>query len=199
MIRSFAAALLLLLSPSLAFAVPTIGQPAPKFSTLDSNGKMRSLSDFKGKIVVLEWTNDGCPYVRKHYGSGNMQKVQQDLTSQGAVWLSIISSAPGKQGYVTGSQANELTKSRNAHPTAVLFDAEGHIGRAYEAQTTPHMYVIDKTGTLRYMGAIDDQPSTDTTKIASAQNYVRDAFAAVAAGKPVATTITDSYGCSVKY
>jgi peroxiredoxin len=132
-----------------ASATPIIGQHAPAFAVVDSNGKSRSLADFKGKTVVLEWTNDGCPYVRKHYGSGNMQKVQADLTAAGAVWLSVISSAPGKQGFVSGEQANELTASRGAHPTAVLLDPKGTIGRAYEAQTTPHMFVIDKTGILR--------------------------------------------------
>ena len=148
---------------------------------------------------LLEWTNDGCPYVHSHYASGNMQKVQQDLTAAGAVWLSIISSAPGKQGYVSGAQANELTTSRDAHPTAVLLDPTGTIGRAYEAQTTPQMFVIDKAGVLRYMGAIDDQPTPDRSAMASARNYVREAFAAVSAGKQVAEPATDSYGCSVKY
>src|SRR5262249_26228958 len=143
---------------SAALAEPTIGQPAPAFTAVDSNGKSHSLSEFKGRTVVLEWTNDGCPYVGKHYNSGNMQKLQQEATGAGVVWLSVISSAPGKQGYVTGAEANTLTTSRNAHPTAVLLDPTGAIGRDYEAQTTPHMFVIDKTGVLRYMGAIDDKP-----------------------------------------
>jgi peroxiredoxin len=180
-------------------AAPVVGQPAPAFTAVDSNGKSRSLSEFKGKTVVLEWTNDGCPYVQKHYGAGNMQQVQQDLTASGAVWLSIISSAPGKQGYVSGAEANQLTASRGARPSAVLLDPAGAIGRAYEAQTTPHMFVIDKSGTLRYMGAIDDQPTTDTSTLASARNHVREAFAAVSTGAKVADPVTDPYGCSVKY
>jgi peroxiredoxin len=182
-----------------AWAEPIIGQLAPAFTAVDSNGKSVSLSNFVGKTVILEWTNDGCPYVKKHYNSGNMQKLQQELTSKGAVWLSIISSAPGKQGHVNGAGANQLSASRSANPTAVLLDPTGMIGRAYEAQTTPHMFVIDKSGKLRYMGAIDDQPSTDTATIATARNYVREAFAAVSAGSQVHETATDAYGCSVKY
>jgi len=184
---------------SLAVATPIVGKPAPEFTATDSNGKSHSLSDFKGKTVVLEWTNDGCPYVKKHYGAGNMQKLQQEVTAAGGIWLSVISSAPGKQGYVKGAEANQLTASRNAKPTAVLLDPAGAIGRAYEAQTTPHMFVIDPTGTLRYMGAIDDQPTTDASTVASARNYVREAFEAVATGAKVAETATDPYGCSVKY
>lgn len=193
------AALALFISTTAAWAVPEIGRPAPAFTAVDSNGKSHALSDFKGKTVILEWTNDGCPYVKKHYGAGNMQKIQKDLTAEGAVWLSIISSAPGKQGYVDGKGANALTASRGASPTAVLLDPTGKVGKLYEAQTTPHMYVIDSKGVLRYMGAIDDQPNTDASKIASARNYVREAFAAVKAGKQVEATATDPYGCSVKY
>jgi peroxiredoxin len=192
-------ALAFAIGTSVAAATPLVGQLAPAFTAVDSNGKSHTLGEFKGKTVVLEWTNDGCPYVRKHYGSGNMQKVQADLTAAGAVWLSIISSAPGKQGFVNGAQANELTASRGAHPTVVLLDPKGTIGRAYEAQTTPHMFVIDKTGILRYMGAIDDQPSTDQSAMATARNYVREAFAAVSTGRKVTETSTDPYGCSVKY
>jgi peroxiredoxin len=200
MIRFAAAAAFVLgLGAMPAPASPIVGEPAPAFTAVDSNGRSHALGDFKGKTVVLEWTNDGCPYVRKHYGTGSMQKTQRDLTAAGAVWLTIVSSAPGKQGYVDGRGANDLTTSRNAHPTAVLLDPKGVIGRAYEAQTTPHMFVIDKTGVLRYMGAIDDQPTVDPTHIADARNYVREAFAAVSAGKSVAETATDPYGCSVKY
>lgn len=184
---------------SLAVAAPIVGKPVPDFTATDSNGKSHSLSDFRGKTVVLEWTNDGCPYVKKHYGAGNMQKLQQEVTAAGGIWLSIISSAPGKQGYVKGAQANQLTASRNAKPTAVLLDPAGAIGRAYEAQTTPHMFVVDAKGTLRYMGAIDDQPTTDASTIPSARNYVREAFKAVSTGGTVAETATDPYGCSVKY
>jgi peroxiredoxin len=194
-----ASVLALALGSVVASAAPVVGQAAPSFTAVDSNGKSRALSEFKGKTVILEWTNDGCPYVQKHYGAGNMQKVQQDTTASGAVWLTIISSAPGKQGHVDGAGANQLTASRKAHPTAVLLDPAGAVGRAYEAQTTPHMFVIDKTGVLRYMGAIDDQPTTDASTIPNARNYVREAFAAVTAGKKVAETATDPYGCSVKY
>lgn len=189
----------LALGATAALAVPTIGAQAPAFTAVDTNGKPHSLADYKGKLVVLEWTNDGCPYVKKHYGAGNMQKLQTELTGEGAVWLTIISSAPGKQGYVSPVDANKLTTSRNAHPSAVLLDPKGDVGRAYEAQTTPHMFVIDKDGALRYMGAIDDQPTTDPATIATARNYVREAFAAVAKGQKVAETATEPYGCSVKY
>jgi peroxiredoxin len=199
MIRTIAALAAALAMTAAAVAAPTVGKPAPQFTVTDSNGKSHALSDYKGKTVVLEWTNDGCPYVKKHYGSGNMQKLQKEVTAAGGVWLSIISSAPGKQGYVKGPDANQLTTSRSAQPTAVLLDPVGAIGRAYEAQTTPHMFVIDPAGTLRYMGAIDDQPSTDASTIATAHNYVREAFTAVSSGGKVAETATDPYGCSVKY
>ena len=200
MIRTLLLSAAALLSFSAAaIAEPVIGAPAPAFTAVDSNGKSHALADFKGKTVVLEWTNDGCPYVKKHYGAGNMQKLQQDVTKAGGVWLSIISSAPGKQGYVDGAGANKLTASRGAAPTAVLLDPTGVVGKAYEAKTTPHMFVIDKTGVLRYMGAIDDQPSTDASAIPTARNYVREAFNAVSTGGKVAETATDSYGCSVKY
>ena len=187
------------LSVTAAHAVPSVGAPAPAFTAVDTAGKTRSLSEFKGKTVVLEWTNDGCPYVKKHYGAGNIQKMQQDAAAEGTVWLTIISSAPGKQGHVDGAGADKLTNSRGAKPAAVLLDPNGDVGRAYEAQTTPHMYVIDKTGVLRYMGAIDDQPTTEAATIAKARNYVREALAAVKTGAKIAETATDPYGCSVKY
>jgi peroxiredoxin len=183
----------------LAGAAPTLGQPAPAFTAVDSNGASRSLAEFKGRTIVLEWTNAECPYTRKHYESGNMQKLQQEATGSGVVWLSVISSAPGKQGYVTGGEANALTTSRAAHPTAVLLDPAGTVGRAYEAQTTPHMFVIDKTGVLRYMGAIDDKPIASPASLTGARNYVREALADLAAGTPVAVASTEPYGCSVKY
>jgi peroxiredoxin len=197
--RILTAAAVSLAAISLATAAPIIGKPAPAFTATDSNGKSHTLSDFKGKTVVLEWTNDGCPYVKKHYGSGNMQRLQQEITAAGGVWLSIISSAPGKQGHANGAEANQLTAKHKAQPTAVLLDPTGAIGRAYEAQTTPHMFVIDPTGNVRYMGAIDDQPSTEAATIALARNYVREAFKAVSTGAKVAETATDPYGCSVKY
>lgn len=199
MIRTSLAVLAVCISTTAAWAAPEIGKPAPAFTAVDSNGKSHALSDFKGKTVILEWTNDGCPYVKKHYGAGNMQKIQKDLTAEGAVWLSVISSAPGKQGHVDGKGANALVAAQGSAPTAVLLDPTGKVGKLYEAQTTPHMYVIDGKGVLRYMGAIDDQPNTDASTIAKARNYVREAFAAVKAGKQVAATATDPYGCSVKY
>lgn len=176
-----------------------INELAPDFMAVDSNGTTRKLSDYQGKIVVLEWTNHQCPFVGKHYGSGNMQALQAEATADGIVWLSIISSAPGQQGYVDGAAANEQTTSRGASPTAVLLDPEGTIGRLYGARTTPHMYVIDPEGVLRYMGGIDNIPSADPSDIESAQNYVRPAIASLLAGEPVATATSQPYGCSVKY
>lgn len=189
-------------SPVAAPADPNrarINEPAPDFTAVDSDGTTRKLSDYQGKIVVLEWTNHQCPFVRKHYGSGNMQALQAEATAEGIVWLSVISSAPGQQGYVDGAEANEQTTSREASPTAVLLDPEGTIGRLYGARTTPHMYVIDPEGVLRYMGGIDDIPSADPSDIESAQNYVRPAIASLLAGEPVATATSQPYGCSVKY
>ncbi len=182
-----------------AHAAPEVGKPAPDFSAVDSNGKTVKLSGFRGKIVVLEWTNDGCPYVKKHYGSGNMQNLQKDASAKGAVWLTIISSAPGKQGYVDGAAANELTKSRGASPAAVLLDPEGAIGHLYDARTTPHMFIVNEDGTLVYMGGIDDKPTSNPDDIQSAKNYVRVALDEVMEGKPVAEAVTRPYGCSVKY
>jgi len=184
-----------------AWAAPAakVGSPAPAFSATATTGKTVSLADFTGKIVVLEWTNHECPYVRKHYESGNMQALQREAMGQGVTWLTIISSAPGEQGSVTASQADELTKTRDAAPTAVLLDPTGVVGKMYGATNTPHMYVIDKAGVLQYAGAIDDRPSTRKSDIPGAQNYVRAALASVAAGQPVKTPITRAYGCTVKY
>jgi len=195
------AALLLVmgLSGGSVAAAPKVGEPAPRFNGVDTTGKTWTLDELKGKPVILEWTNHDCPYVRKHYGSGNMQALQKEATEQGYVWLSVVSSAPGKQGHVSPAQADELTKSRGAAPTAVLLDEDGTIGRAYDARTTPHMYVIDVAGTLRYMGAIDDRPSTDPADIRGATNYARAAMADLAGGADVAQPITRPYGCSVKY
>lgn len=175
------------------------GSPAPNFTGVDSNGKKHQLSDFKGKVVVLEWTNHECPFVKKHYETNNMQKIQQQTTGKGAVWLSIVSSAPGQQGHVTAQKANELTKSRKAKPTAVILDADGKIGRFYNARTTPHMYVLGKDGTLQYTGAIDNNPSKNPQDVASAKNYVTAAVDSILKGQPVGTATTQPYGCSVKY
>ncbi|MGE3479591.1 MAG: redoxin domain-containing protein [Dongiaceae bacterium] len=182
-----------------ANAAPQIGQPAPSFFATDSFGKNVSSADFKGKMVILEWTNHDCPFVRKHYNSGNMQALQKKYTGQGVVWLTVISSAPGKQGYVTGVEANEINAKRDAAPTAVLIDADGKIGKAYDAKTTPHMYIIEPNGNLAYMGAIDSINSADVEDIEKAKNYVDLAMADLAANRPVAEPFTKAYGCGVKY
>ena len=176
-----------------------VGDPAPAFTGTDTRGTPHSLADFTGKWVVLEWHNQGCPYVKKHYESGNMQKLQQEWTAKGVVWLTVISSAPGKQGYVTAAEADAYVATKKAVPTAVLLDPQGTIGMAYEAKTTPHMYVIDPNGRLVYAGAIDDKPTTDTADVAVAKNYVSAALTEGMAGKPVTTPVTKAYGCSVKY
>lgn len=186
-------------SSEIKVAAARVNNPAPNFVAADTNGKTHRLTDFKGKVVVLEWTNHDCPFVRKHYGSGNMQKLQKEMTGKGAVWISINSSAPGQQGYVSASQANELTKSRNAAPTAVILDPEGKIGRQYGARTTPHIFVVGKDGNLKYMGAIDSIASPDPADIPKANNYVRDAVNSVISGRPVSNSVTQPYGCSVKY
>jgi hypothetical protein len=195
----FAAAAALVAVASPAWAGVQIGKEAPDFVGVDSNGKSHTLSSLKGKTVVLEWTNDGCPYVKKHYGSGNMQAIQKDAAAAGVVWLSVISSAPGTQGHVDGEGANKLTAGYKATPSAVLLDPTGKIGKLYDAKTTPHMYVIDPKGVLAYNGAIDDKPTANVADIATATNYVKDALAAVAAGKPAPVATTRPYGCSVKY
>jgi peroxiredoxin len=180
-------------------AMLPVGEPAPDFEGVDTAGKTQRLADYRGKILVLEWTNHDCPYVRKHYGAGNMQAQQREAAAQGVVWLSVISSAPGKQGHVTPEQADELTRSRNASPHAVILDPEGRIGRAYGAKTTPHMYVIDEAGKLVYMGGIDSITTANPDDIPQATQYVRMALQELAAGKPVSTQVTRPYGCSVKY
>ncbi|MFD2113565.1 thioredoxin family protein [Thiorhodococcus fuscus] len=197
--RTAALILIGLLVAGTVLAKPEIGAPAPDFTGTDTAGRTWSLSDLAGKTLVLEWTNHDCPYVRKHYGSGNMQALQREATGSGVVWLSVISSAPGKQGNVSPAEADALTKERDAAPTAVLLDPEGTIGRAYGARTTPHMFVIDGSGTLVYMGGIDDRPTSDPADIEGAYNYVRAALSDLAAGKPVTNPVTRPYGCSVKY
>jgi peroxiredoxin len=176
-----------------------VGKPAPDFTLTDSNGKSHSLGKFKGKVVVLEWFNHGCPFVRKHYESGNMQKLQKEYTAKGVVWLSICSSAEGKQGFASGAGHNAEAREAGAEPTAILIDADGKVGRLYGARTTPDMYVINKKGTLVYAGAIDDKRTTDIADVATAKNYVKEALDEVLEGKAVATASTKPYGCSVKY
>jgi len=183
-----------------AWAAPAkVGEPAPGFTVNATNGSPVSLASYKGKVVVLEWTNHDCPYVRKHYESGNMQGLQRDATGQGVVWLTVISSSEGTQGYVTPPQADELTTSRKAAPTAVLLDTKGVAGKLYGATNTPHMYVVDKAGMLVYAGAIDDRPTSRRADVQGANNYVKAALDAVAAGQPVKMPVTRAYGCTVKY
>ena len=182
-----------------SFAAVEPGEEAPDFTLTDSKGTSHKLSDFRGKLVVLEWLNHECPFVKKHYSGGNMQKLQQEYTAKGVVWLSIISSAPGKQGHRTGPQAEADTKDKNAAPTAVLLDPSGEVGKKYDAKTTPEMFVLDKEGKVIYAGAIDSIKSTDSADIAKAENHVRQALDAALAGQPVSTPKTQPYGCSVKY
>jgi peroxiredoxin len=181
-----------------AFAVVP-GTPAPDFKGTDSNGVQHSLSEYRGKYVVLEWANKGCPYDQKHYLSGSMENLQKEWTTKGVVWLSVISSAPGAQGYVTPTEENDYIKTMHVASTAVLLDPTSAIARLYEAKTTPHMFVIDPTGKLIYQGAIDDKPTTDKADIKGADNYLNDALNASMSGKPVPVASTRPYGCSVKY
>ncbi len=182
-----------------AHATAVVGKSAPDFNLPAADGKTHQLADFKGKYVVLEWTNHQCPFVVKHYGSGNMQALQKEFTGKGVVWLSVVSSAPGKEGYVDAAQAQQLTAERGAAPTAVLLDADGKIGQAYGAKTTPHCFVINAQGVLIYAGAIDDRRSADAADIPGATNYVRAALEEAMARKPVTVEATPPYGCSVKY
>lgn len=189
-----------------AVAAPVIGQPAPAFSAVGSDGKTYTLSEFKGKTVVLEWTNRDCPFAQKHYRTGNMQKQQAEAAQQDVVWLSVMSSAPGKEGYMLAPAVRAWKASVGSKAMDVLLDPSGTVGKAYGARTTPDMYIIDKDGKLAYMGGIDNRPSawlgqTDRAKqeIAEAKPYVKMALADLAAGRPVATPVTVPYGCTVKY
>jgi peroxiredoxin len=176
-----------------------VGKPAPEFTLNDSNGKSHALKDYKGKFVVLEWVNFECPFVKKHYVAGNMQNLQKAYTDKGVIWLSINSSSPGKQGNYPADKLNEMIKERKAVPTAYLVDAEGTVGRAYGAKTTPNMYVIDKNGVLIYAGAIDNQPTTDAADVKGAKNYIKTTLDQALAGKKAKLLSTKPYGCSVKY
>lgn len=181
-------------------AEPQLGQPAPEFTSVDTNGASQALAAYRGQYVVLEWFNPECPFVKKHYGSGNMQRLQQELTkTPGVVWLSVDSSAPTKQGHLTAEQANAWKVAQGAAMSAILLDPDGTIGRRYGAKTTPHLFIIDPQGALIYAGAIDSTPSADPADVAIATNYIRQAFAEAAQGKPVSVPQTQSYGCSVKY
>lgn len=188
------------LTPAVAFATgPDVGKPAPLFTAVDSNGKTWSLADLKGKVVVIETTNRDCPYVRKHYDAKNMQTQQREAAAKGVVWLTSASSATGEQGYVTATQANEVVKRLDAAPAAVLLDPQSKIAKAYGATVTPHMYIIDASGTLVYKGGIDSIPSSDVADIPKAKQYVRVGLDEVIAGKPVTDSSTRAYGCTLKY
>ena len=176
-----------------------VGDHVPDFTATDSNGEVHKLSDYQGKFVVLEWTNRGCPYTQKHYNSGNMQRLQREWTSRGVIWLTVISSAPGKQGYATGSEENAYLKQVNGAPTAVLLDPTGALGHLYDAKTSPHMFIVNAQGILIYNGAIDDRPTTDVADVPTARNYVSLALEEATSGKPVSNPTTRPYGCSVKY
>ncbi|MDH4258281.1 MAG: thioredoxin family protein [Candidatus Aminicenantes bacterium] len=180
-------------------AETSVGETAPDFTLPDSNGKAHSLSGYKGKIVVLEWLNHGCPFVQKHYNSGNMQKLQKIYTDKGIIWFSVISSAPGKQGYMTPEEATEAVKQKKASPTGVLLDPEGTVGKLYGAKTTPHMFIINSDGVLVYNGGIDDIRSANPADIDKAKNYVQMALDELLAGKEVTVKTSQPYGCSVKY
>lgn len=176
-----------------------VGKPAPAFTLTDATGAEHSLTEYSGKYVVLEWINFQCPFVRKHYDSGNMQQLQETYTGKGLVWLTICSSAEGKQGYYEGDALTDMIEQNKSKATAYLVDADGAVGRLYEAKTTPDMYVISPDGVLLYAGAIDDKPSTRQSSLEGATNYVVDALDAAMAGEEVKTKSTKSYGCSVKY
>ncbi len=195
--RNFIIAAALIAAP--AVAAPQVGKPAPDFAAMSASGETVKLSDYRGKTVVLEWTNKGCPYVAKHYKSGNMQSLQADAARDGVVWLTVNSGAAGKQGHVGAAGAQDEMKKYRTVQTAYLLDHDGKVGKTYGASATPHMYVVDGKGILRYMGAIDDRPTADAADIKGATNYVSAALDAVAAGKAPSPAATRAYGCSVKY
>ena len=201
MIGKFACAAVaaLVLTAPAVHAAARVGEPAPAFSLTDSNGKAHALADFKGKTVVLEWTNAECPFVKKHYEPKNMQTQQGEAKSSEVVWLTVNSGAPGKQGHVDGAGANAIIASTGGQQAAYLLDPAGEAGKAYGAKTTPHMYVIDGEGVLRYAGAIDSNPSADPADIPGATQYVDAALGDLAANRAVARGTSQPYGCSVKY
>jgi peroxiredoxin len=198
-ILSFATAAAFTLLAGSAAAQAVVGQPAPAFTAQDTSGKAVSLADFKGRHVVLEWVNPGCPYVQKHYDSGNMQVTQRNATGKGVVWLAINSTAQDHGDYLAPAKLADWMQGHKAAATATLMDADGKVGKAYGARTTPHMYLIDPAGKLVYAGAIDSKPSASKADIASATNHVQAALADALGGKPVAVATTRPYGCSVKY
>ncbi|MDP3613209.1 MAG: thioredoxin family protein [Rubrivivax sp.] len=187
------------LATGAARANATVGQPAPAFTATDTSGKAVSLADFKGKHVVLQWVNPGCPYVVKHYGSANMQGTQKEATAKGVVWLTVNSTAPEHSDYKAPSALAQWMQSQKAAASATLMDPDGKVGRAYGARTTPHMYIVDPKGVLVYAGGIDNKPSSNPADVATATNHVKVALAETLAGKPVTQAATRPYGCSVKY
>ena len=189
-----------LLTNSVFAAEAKVGEPAPDFVLTDTHHAEHTLTEYKGKFVVLEWTNPDCPFVRKHYDkSGNMQKLQKEYTAKGVIWLSINSSAPGKQGNYPLERLNQIMKEKGSAPTALLLDSDGEIGKMYGAKTTPHLFIVNPEGILVYEGAIDDKPTPDPNDIKTAKNYVKTALDEAMSGKPVATSSSQPYGCSVKY
>ena len=180
-------------------AAPIVGQPAPNFKLADVNGKAVSLSNFRGKTVVLEWNNPECPFVKKHYGSGNMQKTQAAAAKQGVVWLSINSGAPGKQGHMNAAQAKATLAQSKSSPAHYLLDPSGQVGKLYDAKTTPHLFIVNKAGTLVYAGGIDDKPTPRPADIAGSRNHVLAALNEIKAGKAVSVKTSRPYGCAVKY
>lgn len=194
----FATAALFVLAAG-PLSAATVGQPAPAFSVVDTQGRTVSLADFKGRHVVLEWVNPGCPFVQKHYSSGNMQGTQKEATAKGFVWLTVNSTAREATDYKAPAEMAGWMREQKAAATATLMDTDGQLGRAYGARTTPHMYVIDPAGKLVYAGAIDSKPSGRASDIASATNYVKQTVGELLAGKPVSTPQTTAYGCSIKY
>ena len=188
-----------LCAPGLAVAAPAIGAPAPAFQALDADGHTRALSDFAGRVVVLEWTSSDCPYSHKHYDSGNMQGLQKKAVRDGVAWLTVGSSAPGREGYLTPETARAWRAKVGSHATAILLDGDGKVGRAYNARVTPHMFIVDRSGRLAYMGGIDDRPYAEPESLKGAKNYVALALADLKAGRPVAQAVSPPYGCSVRY
>lgn len=180
-------------------AAAVVGKAAPDFALADTDGKPVNLSDFQGKTVVLEWNNPECPYVKKHYGSGNMQKTQAAAAQDGVVWLTVNSGAPGNQGHMSGAEAKAVLAENGARSTAYLLDPEGTVGKTYDAKTTPHMYIVDQAGALVYAGGIDDKPTSDPADIEGARNHVLAALSEIKAGKPVSVPTSRPYGCTVKY
>lgn len=176
-----------------------VGERAPDFSVVDAHGNVHNLSDYEGQYVILEWLNHGCPFVKKHYDGNNMQEMQRRYTEEGVIWLSVVSSAPGTQGYMEPDETIETMEAKNAAPTAILLDVDGTMGRAYDARVTPHMYIINPEGILEFNGAIDDKPTARLRDLEDAHNYVDAAMASLRNGEEVEVRTNTPYGCTVKY